>query len=66
MLNLLSPFASWAIIRFIDIPGTWEDVFVEESINTLFTPSPITFAIWGPIFLLLGFFYFYQARDLLP
>lgn len=46
--------------------GPWEDVFVEESATKLLTPAPITFAIWGPIFLLLGLFYFYQARDLLP
>lgn len=46
--------------------GSWEDVFVEESATKLLTPAPITFAIWGPIFLLLGLFYFYQARDLLP
>ena len=32
---------------------------------TFFTPAGITFAIWGVIYLLLGLFVIYQARDLL-
>jgi len=66
-LNLLAPFISWGIIQVFSLStGSWEDVFIEEDFTKLLTPAPITFAIWGPIFLLLGFFYIYQARDLLP
>jgi hypothetical protein len=30
----------------------------------LLSPAPFTFAIWGPIFVFIGLFYFYQARDI--
>lgn len=67
ILNLLAPFIAGAIaVIFGGSSGNWEDVFVEESLTKLLTPAPITFAIWGPIFFLLGLFYFYQARDLIP
>jgi hypothetical protein len=46
--------------------GSWENVFVDESLAKLLSPAPVTFAIWGPIFVLMGLFYLYQARDLLP
>jgi hypothetical protein len=46
--------------------GSWQDVFLDESGVKLLAPAPITFAIWGPIFFLLGLFYLYQARDLMP
>ena len=66
ILNLISPFTSWILIRLFGGTGSWEEVFIEDSITTLLSPAAYTFAIWGPIFLLLGFFYLYQARDLLP
>ena len=65
-LNLLAPFIAGAVTLALDGSGSWEDVFVDESITKLLAPTPITFAIWGPIFILLGLFYFYQARDLVP
>jgi len=67
ILNLLAPFIAGAITLVIDNGSeSWEDVFVDESLTKLLTPAPITFAIWGPIFILIGLFYVYQARDLLP
>ncbi|MGV9102980.1 MAG: hypothetical protein ACOC38_06195 [Promethearchaeia archaeon] len=67
ILNLLAPFIAGAIaLVFGGSSGNWEDVFVEDSLTKLLMPAPITFAIWGPIFFLLGLFYFYQARDLIP
>ena len=67
ILNLLAPFMAGAITLVIDNgSGSWEDVFVDESLTKLFTPAPVTFTIWGPIFILVGLFYVYQARDLLP
>jgi benzodiazapine receptor len=45
---------------------SWENTFIEPSLPKLLTPAPITFAIWGPIFILMAAFYVYQARDLLP
>ncbi|MCK8827744.1 hypothetical protein MWH25_08325 [Natroniella acetigena] len=38
---------------------------VAELYPNLFTPAPITFSIWGLIYLLLAFFTLYQARGLL-
>gem|GEM_PF-5433671 len=66
ILNLLAPFIAGAVTLALDGSGPWEDVFVDESVTKLLAPAPITFAIWGPIFILLGLFYFYQARDLVP
>ena len=66
LLNLLAPFIAGAITLVLDSSGSWEDVFVDQSVTTLLSPAPITFSIWGPIFFLLGLFYFYQARDLFP
>ncbi|MBD3157651.1 MAG: hypothetical protein GF309_02575 [Candidatus Lokiarchaeota archaeon] len=67
ILNLLAPFIAGAIAMiFGGSSGNWEDVFVDDSLTKLLSPAPITFAIWGPIFFLLGLFYFYQARDLIP
>ncbi|MFW6111068.1 MAG: hypothetical protein ACOC6H_03435 [Thermoproteota archaeon] len=66
LLNLLTPFIAGAITLVLGGGGSWEDVFVDQSVTKLLSPAPITFAIWGPIFFLLGLFYFYQARDLFP
>jgi len=67
VLNLMSPFISGAIAQLLGRDtGSWEEVFIDKSVTKLLSPAPITFAIWGPIFILLGLFYFYQARDLVP
>ena len=67
ILNLLAPFIAGAMTLALDEgSGSWENVFVDESLTKLLTPAPIAFAIWGPIFILMGLFYLYQARDLLP
>lgn len=66
ILNLLAPFIAGVVTMVFDSGGSWEEVFVDESVTELLSPAGITFAIWGPIFFLLGLFYFYQARDLFP
>jgi hypothetical protein len=67
VLNLLTPVIAGAIaVIFGGDSGNWQDVFVEESITKLLSPAPLSFAIWGPIFFLLGLFCLYQARDLIP
>jgi len=67
VLNLLTPIFAGALPWvLLEGSGSWEDTFIEPSLPKLLTPAPITFAIWGPIFILMAAFYVYQARDLLP
>jgi len=66
-LNLLTPVIAGALpSMLLEGSGSWEDTFIEPSLLKLLSPAPITFAIWGPIFILMAAFYVYQARDLLP
>ena len=66
-MNLLTPVIAGALpSMLLEGSGSWEDTFIEPSLLKLLSPAPITFAIWGPIFILMAAFYVYQARDLLP
>lgn len=67
ILNLITPIIAGSLpLILLETTGSWEDTFIEPSLPKLLTPAPITFAIWGPIFILMAAFYVYQARDLLP
>ncbi|TFG08224.1 hypothetical protein EU538_07505 [Candidatus Thorarchaeota archaeon] len=64
--NLLSPLVLGIIGALLTIPaGEVEDVFTAPEYAKLLSPAPITFAIWGPIFIFLGLFYFYQAKGVI-
>ncbi|TFF91209.1 hypothetical protein EU545_05110 [Candidatus Thorarchaeota archaeon] len=61
--NLLSPLVLGIISALLSIPaGDVEDVFTAPEYPKLLSPAPITFAIWGPIFIFLAVFYLYQAK----
>jgi hypothetical protein len=66
VLNLVTPLFVGLLISLLSISGSLQDTFVEPSLAKLLTPAPITFAIWGPIFVLMAGFLVYQGRDLLP
>lgn len=61
-----TPLFVGLMISLLGRSGSWQDTFVEPSLPKLLTPAPITFAIWGPIFVLMAGFLVYQGRDLLP
>ena len=61
--NLITPIACFLIIGLSNLD--FNTVFNSSAYPNLINPAPITFAIWGPIFIFQGLFYFYQARDLL-
>lgn len=61
--NLITPIACFVVIGFSNLD--FSTVFNSSAYPNLINPAPITFAIWGPIFIFQGLFYFYQARDLL-
>lgn len=60
--NLITPVASFVIIGLSNLD--FSTVFNSSAYPNLINPAPITFAIWGPIFIFQGLFYAYQARDL--
>jgi benzodiazapine receptor len=60
--NVITPIACFLAIGLSNLD--FSTVFSSSSYPNLITPAPITFAIWGPIFIFQGLFYFYQARDL--
>ncbi len=66
VLNLVTPLFVGLLISLLGRSGSWQDTFVEPSLPKLLTPAPITFAVWGPIFILMAGFLVYQGRDLLP
>ncbi len=66
VLNLVTPLFVGLMISPLGRSGSWQDTFVEPSLPKLLTPAPITFAVWGPIFVLMAGFLVYQGRDLLP
>jgi len=61
VLNLLSPFIAGLIIIF---SGVDSSAAFADSGDKILSPAGFTFAIWGPIFIFQGLFYFYQARDI--
>lgn len=60
--NLLTPIICFVIIGFSGLD--FSSVFSDSAYPNLINPAAWTFAIWGPIFIFQGLFYFYQARDL--
>jgi len=60
--NLIVPILCFAFIGLSNLD--FSTVFNSSAYPNLINPAPITFAIWGPIFIFQGLFYFYQARDL--
>jgi len=60
--NLITPIACFVVIGFSNLD--FSTVFNSSAYPNLINPAPITFAIWGPIFIFQGLFYVYQARDL--
>jgi hypothetical protein len=64
--NLLIPWISSLAILISSLgAGDYTDVFIDEDFPKLFSPAPITFAIWGPIFFFLALFYINQSRGIL-
>jgi hypothetical protein len=63
--NLLIPFISGVGVFISSLgEGDFTDVFTTDEFPKLFSPAPITFAIWGPIFFFLALFYIYQSRGI--
>lgn len=60
--NLITPIACFLVIGLSNLD--FSTVFNSSAYPNLINPAPITFAIWGPIFIFQGLFYIYQARDL--
>ncbi len=60
--NVIVPIVCFVVIGLSNLD--FSTVFSSSSYPNLINPAPITFAIWGPIFIFQGLFYFYQARDL--
>jgi hypothetical protein len=64
--NLLIPWLSGLAIFVSSLgAGDFTNVFTDDDFPKLFSPAPITFAIWGPIFFFLALFYIYQSRGIL-
>ena len=66
VMNLVTPLFVGSLVWLLGKSGSWRDTFVEPSLPKLLSPAPITFAIWGPIFVLIAGALVYQSRDLLP
>ena len=60
--NLITPIVCFIVIGLSNLD--FSTVFNSSAYPNLINPAPITFAIWGPIFIFQGLFYVYQARDL--
>ncbi|TXT65799.1 MAG: conserved membrane protein of unknown function [Promethearchaeota archaeon] len=63
--NLLTPIPIFVVTSLISLlVPNFGQPFDSEGYESLIDPSGFAFAIWFPIFIFLGIFYFYQARDL--
>lgn len=63
--NILSPIICFGILSFLSIGrGDYNQIFNPTENESLINPASFTFAIWGPIFLLLSIFLIYQAQGL--
>ena len=63
--NLLAPVVIFAVAALITIGlGIPSQFFGVNTNKSLIDPANFTFAIWGPIFVFLFIYLFYQARDL--
>ncbi|TFF86854.1 MAG: hypothetical protein EU551_00290 [Promethearchaeota archaeon] len=59
--NILTPIICTVILGILSIgQGDYNEIFTPAGYESLIDPISYTFAIWGPIFLLLFVFLFYQ------
>lgn len=62
--NILIPIICFIILAILSIgQGDYTEIFEPAGNESLIDPINFTFAIWGPIFLLLFIFVIYQLRD---
>jgi hypothetical protein len=63
--NLLAPILVFILISLLSfLQADFGQSFTSEATESLIDPIGFAFAIWGPIFVFLAIFYFYQARDI--
>ncbi|NIQ04553.1 MAG: hypothetical protein GWO20_02120 [Candidatus Korarchaeota archaeon] len=64
--NLVVPLLISVISTLFSVNGgsDWQETFSPAEYEKLLGPAGFTFAMWGPIFIFLGVFVLYQARDL--
>jgi len=63
--NILTPIFCFSILSILSRgQGDYNQIFKPRGIESLIDPISFTFAIWGPIFLLLFIFLAYQVRGL--
>jgi hypothetical protein len=63
--NLLTPVLVFIIISLLSLlQADFGQPFDSDGPGSLIDPIGFTFAIWGPIFIFLGIFLIYQARDI--
>lgn len=63
--NIFTPIVCFGILSFFSIgEGDYNQIFRATGNESLIDPAGFTFAIWGPIFVLLFMFIVYQARGL--
>ncbi|TFG29630.1 hypothetical protein EU527_15585 [Candidatus Thorarchaeota archaeon] len=60
--NIVTPIVCFLIIGLSNLD--FSTVFNSSAYPNLINPAPITFAIWGPIFIFQFLFYAYQSQDL--
>lgn len=66
ILNTIAFFAM-ALVNYLSIAlplNGLENEVITDLYPNLFAPAGFAFSIWGPIYLLLGFYVIYQAKDL--
>lgn len=63
--NIVIPILLFVILSLVSIgQGDFTNIFGSSSEKSLIDPIEFTFAIWGPIFIFIGIFLLYQARDI--
>ncbi len=64
--NILCPIICFSILAVLSIgQGDYNQIFRSTENRSLIAPAAFTFAIWGPIFLLLAVFLLHQLQALL-
>lgn len=62
--NILTPIICFLVIGIISLLYDDLETFTSGGESSLIDPIGFAFAIWGPIFLFLSLFLFYQSKDL--